>query len=250
MSNPFTDARPNLFLSAFFRSGSSHVKGTLLRLLPHYSPATTVFSAGMIGGENCDINIFGAQILFMNGEKVFHQHTHGTDGNVAMLKQYGFRPIVQFRNMLDSMVSVGELLSTGQPQGLGIYYPDNWMKMGEHTKLWWLTKNLPNWYFTFYLSWMHADIEILPIWYDIHYQDQVAGIRKILDFTGLSMLGNVSDDVIHEAAQTVDVTSRKKFGRPGRGKEILSVEMIDDIKNQAMCWGTVGAELIQELIDR
>lgn len=249
MVNVFVEARPNIFLTSFFRSGSSHIKETLLRLLPGYHSATTVMSAGSIGNDGyCPINIFAAQILFANPEQIFHQHTPGTSGNVRMLKYHKVKPIVQIRNMLDSLVSVRELLATGELQHIGIYYPEQFPRMSEQDQLWWCVKVLPTWYFTFYLSWKYADIDKLTIWYDEYYKDQVQGVRSIIEHVGLK--GDVDDETIRMASEVIDPgLSRFKFGRPGRGREILHPDMIHDIKKQALAWPE-GKELIRELMVR
>ncbi len=245
----FTDARPNIFHTAMFRSGSTHIKSTMMRLLPEYHVATSSMCAGGLGDDNLQmIDIYAAAVLFRAPETYFHQHTLGTSGNVALLKQYGLNPIVQFRNMLDSMVSLHGILNEGQ-QGLGFYIPSDWDDMSKKRQLWWLVKNISRWYFVFYLSWMEADISTLQIWYDDYYKDQVAGVRRILDHTGLSALGTVTDEAIKKASETIDIHSRFKFGRPGRGREILSEEMIADITAQALTW-TKGPEMVKELILR
>jgi hypothetical protein len=247
--NVFVEARPNIFLTSFFRSGSTHIKETLLRLLPGYHSATTVMSAGSIGNDGyCPINVFAAQILFANPAQIFHQHSPGTSGNLKMLQYHKVKPVIQMRNMLDSLVSARELLATGEPQHLGVYYPEQFPRMSEQDQLWWCVKVLPTWYFTFYLSWKYADIDKLIIWYDEYYKDQVGGVRSILDHVGLR--GDVSDEAIDMASQVMDPgLSRFKFGRPGRGREILSNEMIKDIEEQARRWPE-RPELIEQLMER
>lgn len=167
-----------------------------------------------------------------------------------MLKRYDIRPIVQMRNILDSMISVKELLATGKPQHIGIYYPERFEGLSEEQQLWWVAKAMPQWYYTFYLSWKYADIDKLIIWYDEYYKDQVAGVKSILEHTGLSEMGDTSDRELYRASQVIDpAMSRFKFGRPGRGREIFSKAMIDSIKDDAMAWPE-GKELIEQLIER
>lgn len=246
--NPFVEARPNIFLTSMFRSGSTHVRTTLERILPGYRSATTSINAGAIGDDGYpSINIFAAQLMFNNPRQIFHQHTCGTSGNVAVLKASKINPVVMMRNMLDSMVSLQELLSEGKPQGIGIYYPHQIASMSTEAQLWWVVRNLPNFYFTFYLSWKYAEIDKLTIWYDEFYKDQVRGIRDILEFTGPK--GTISDRNISMASEVITSEDRFKFGRPGRGKEILSKEMIWAIEEQASSWPERD-ELIRELMWR
>ncbi len=245
------DTRPNVFLTAFLRSGSTHVKETLLRLLPGYRPATTSYSAGAIGNDGyCKVDIQAAQMLLPMPCQVFHQHTPGTSGNVELLKHFKIKPVIQMRNMLDSIVSFRELLAAGQQQNVGIYYPDWFQGMPDLQQLWWCTKVLPTWYFTFYLSWKYADIDKHIIWYDEYFKDQVAGLKGILDHVGLSQLGSAPDDALKMVTEVIDRdVSRLNVGRPGRGREILTPAMLDDIKGQAMAWPE-GNELIEQLMVR
>ena len=245
----FLENRPNVFLTAFFRSGSTHVKATLLNLLPNYRGVTSVISTGALGNDTCAINMFAAQLLFPTPESVFHQHTLGTHGNAYILKQYNYKPIVQMRNMLDSMVSVVELLAGGENQNLGIYYPHQFAEMSKDDQLWWAVKNLPNWYFTFYLSWKYCGLDTHTVWYDIYYKDQVAGVRGILNHVGFSDLGDVDDETIRMVSERVTSGSRFKFGLPGRGRQILTAKMVRDIEMLAMSW-MEGKELIKELMER
>lgn len=246
--NPFVEARPNIFFTSMFRSGSTHVRMTLERILVGYRSATTSINAGSIGDDGYpSINIFAAQLMFNNPRQIFHQHTCGTSGNVAVLKASKMKPVIMMRNMLDSMVSLQELLSEGKPQGIGVYYPHQIAEMSTEEQLWWVVRNLPNFYFTFYLSWKYADLEKLTIWYDEYYKDQVAGIREILAFAGPK--GEISDYHIKMASETLTSEDRFKFGRPGRGRERMSEEMIEAIKDQAMAWPE-GDELVEQLMLR
>ena len=249
MLNEFTKARPNIFLTSFFRSGSTHIKESLLRILPGYRGETTVLSAGEIGNDNNGaISPFAAQLLFPKPAQIFHQHTPGTCGNAILLKMYKVRPVIQMRNMLDSMISVVELLRLGQPQHLGIYYPQNFHRWNEFDQLWWAVANLPNWYFTFYLSWKYADVDKLIIWYDEYYKDQVAGLKSIITHSQIE--GTVTDEVLKMASEVIDPKlSRFKFGRPGRGREILNGAMVEDVIDQAKLWKE-GRELIDNLVER
>ena len=247
-TNLFIQARPNIFITSFFRSGSTHVRTTLERLLPGYRSATTVISAGSIGDDGYpSINIFAAQLMFNNPRQLFHQHTCGTSGNVAVLKATKMKPVVMMRNLLDCIVSLQELLSEGKPQGIGVYYPHQIAEMSTEEQLWWVVRNLPNFFFTFYLSWKYADIEQHVIWYDEFYKDQVAGIRKIFEFTGPE--GTIKDEHIRMASETITSEDRFKFGRPGRGKERLTKEMIEAIEDQAQAWPE-GDELIEKVVWR
>ena len=241
--------RPNVFMSAMFRSGSTHIKVTLCNLL-NYRPASTVISVGDYGNDSHQINHTAAQILFPQPAQVFHQHTLGTNGTQTLLKLYGLKPVIMYRNMLDSMWSLRELIATGDRQHLGLYYPPYWRTLSQHDQLRWLAYNWSNWYFTFYITWHEAtELDIHEIWYDNFYADEVGGIRRILEHTEISRHGHVTDEVISKYIKPI-LGGRLNVGVSGRGDEIpLDVRKI--IIDQARSWGPKwDGRLIGDLIER
>ncbi len=242
--------RPNIFLSAFFRSGSTHIKITLCRLLG-YRPASAVISVGGFGNDSHQINHNAAQVLFPLAAQVFHHHTLGTCGTQTLLNLYKLKPVIMMRNVLDSMVSLRELLSTGERQHLGIFYPPWWRTMSEEEQFEWLASNVSNWYFVFYSTWnLTPDLDVHHIWYDDFYDDQVKGIRGILDHTEIGRLGHVSDETIKEFLDP-QPGGRLNVGISGRGKEQMPLSAIKIVKQQAMSWGKEwGPRMVEQLIER
>jgi hypothetical protein len=241
--------RPNIFLSAFFRSGSTHVKITLIRLLG-YRPASTVISVGNFGNDSHQINHNAAQILFPLPAQVFHQHTLGTNGTQTLCELYKLRPVIMFRNILDSMVSLRELLATGENQHLGIYYPPWFCDWTKEEQFEWIARNVTNWYCVFYLSWMQTELPVHYIHYDDFYADQVQGIRKILEHTGVDKFGHVTDEVIDQFTKPFP-GGRLNVGRSGRGKEQMPEWVIRIVREQMASWGDPWVNrMIDELIER
>ncbi len=242
--------RPNIYLSAFFRSGSTHVKITLCRLLG-YRPASAVISVGDFGNDSQQINHTAAQVLFPLPAQVFHSHTLGTCGTQTLLNLYKLNPVIMTRNILDSMVSLRELISTGERQHLGIFYPPWWRTMSEEEQFEWIASNVSNWYFVFYTTWnLTPNLNVHHIRYDDFYADQVKGIRGILDHIDIGKQGHVLDETIRKFTEP-QVGGRLKFGISGRGRKLVPLSAIKIVKQQAMSWGKEwGPRMIEQLIER
>ena len=153
------------------------------------------------------------------------------------------------RNMLDSMTSLRESLCEG-PQTIGIYVPTEFQSWEKDAQFIWLARNVSNWYFTFYISWEKACVDTHVIWYEKFYQDQVAGIREILDFTRISETGTVTDEAISTIAANKE-RGRFKFGKVGRGLTEMPQEAIDIVYSQAASWGPYWeSRMVTDLLER
>ena len=225
--------RPNIFLAAFQRTGSTHLAVTLARLL-NYNTSSTVARLAEPADDAHIINPFMAQVLFTQHGLIFHQHTLGTSDNVYLLKSYEMPPVVMMSNVLDCMVSLRESLNKG-PQKIGIYVPKCWAEMPESEQYDWLACNVAPWFFTFYVSWLSAPLDKLVVWYEDYYADQVKWVRKILDHTGLSQHGTATDETIADCARVGD-SSRFNVGISGRGVNIPE-RALDMVYKQAISWG-------------
>jgi hypothetical protein len=205
---------------------------------------------GDFGNDSHQINHTAAQILFPMPAQVFHQHTLGTNGTQTLLELYKMKPVIMTRNILDSMVSLRELISTGARQHLGIYYPPYWRELTQLEQFEWLAYNISNWYFVFYITWHTApNLDVLHIRYDDYYSDQVKGIKDILNHTEINRHGVVTDETIAKFTDPAP-GGRLKVGTSGRG-EMIPESVVQIVINHARSWGKKWSdELIRELLER
>ena len=238
--------KPNIFLAAFQRTGSTHLAISLCRLL-NYRLASTIHIYG--GDDSHGISENAARVLFPLPAQVFHQHTQATTGSIVLLDAYGLRPVVMMRSMLDSMVSLRESLNKG-PQWIGIYVPKCWDDMPEEEQYDWLARNASSWYFTFYASWASSRLDRLTLWYDEFYADQPAGIKRVLSHVGLDELGAVTDEAILKCTER-HADGRFNVGVSGRGRKTIPRSAIDAIYEQANSWGPEWYDMfVRDLIER
>jgi hypothetical protein len=229
--------RPNILVCAAPKSGSSHIKLSLQKLLG-YRSAYAVSDNVLYSSA--------AQIVFHYDEQILHHHIEATPCNSAILKRYEdeVKVILTLRNVMDSVVSLVDYLdwaTTVPPSQLNP--TSDWATLEWDQKVRWAVYNSVPWYFKFYVAWRASDVKHLEVWYEDFFKEQVTGIRTILDYVGIDQT-NIRDVDIE------DVTRRKdgKFnvGRSGRGKEKIPWDLQCVIHDSAESWGSYWGNQIKE----
>ena len=229
--------RPNILVCAAPKTGSSHIKLSLQKLL-NYRSAYAVSDNALYNSA--------AQIVFHFDEQILHHHIEATPCNVAILNRYSdnVKVVLTLRNVLDCLVSLKDYLEWPR-----VIAPDpgagaDWDGLSDEQKYRWVAYNSTPWYFKFWVMWQSCDVPRIEVWYEDFFEDQVAGVRRILDWVGIEE--EYSDE------QILSVTNRKegKFnvGRSGRGREILSQELIDVVYAHADSWGPYWGNRIKEAL--
>jgi len=222
-----TTGGPNIFVAAFWRSGSMHIANTLAKILG-WRKVTTVGFHGE-GLEEQNVQPLNAFILLPYGQQVLHQHTKGTPANVQMLQGFNTKIIVCTRNLMDSLVSLKEWSTEGVLPGLQV--PNNWAKWEDSDQYDWLIRNAVPWYLSFYYSWHTAEIDTLWIDYEKFYSNQVGNFKGILkEFE----LGPYDDEHITDCASKI---TNLRTGKSGRGFSLLSPSNRAAINEQIDAWG-------------
>ncbi len=235
----------SVFLAASMKSGSTHVKNTLHRM--GLRPASV--HAGVAGcvNEDSSVDMSLAAALFPMGGFVFQHHMRAIGSNVAILDMFNVKPIVMVRNVFDSVVSWKESMDKDVLDGKGNYnshssvYGAEWNTMNEHEKYQWIVFNVVPWYFSFYLSWKNAQIDTHFVWYETYYQDQVTGLKKILEHSEIDEGG--SNGYLDSITSAFD--GKFNVGKVGRGA-LLSREHRNLIRTQAQSWGPREGLLLEE----
>jgi len=227
----------NIFLAAATRSGSTHIKNCFVLL--GWRAATTHICLDEHFNEEHMVDAKIATALFPMGGFVFQQHTRAIGRNVEILREYGVKPVVTYRNVLDSLVSLKD--STGKDPRKGytflpLHLPDL-DQMSEDDKLWWLAYNMIPWWYSFYVSWRQADIDKLFIRYDEFYDNQTAGLAQILEFTGNPIPEDGKLDLV-----SLHKGGKFNVGISGRGWD-LPPGIIDLAYSQAKAWGPWREEI-------
>ncbi len=256
--------RPNILIDAAPKSGSSHIKLTLQRLLGYRDM--------FISNDNV-INASAVQILVGSfGEQIAHHHIIPSPCNASIMKRYSdeLKVVVTQRNLLDLIVSLKNYLEDANVRDAwdsrGVEARkktisnrrthqetpfhttgDDWAGLDDDVQYNWIIRNSVPWYLSFFVSWAASEVPHLDVWYEEFFNDKVAGVEAILDFVGVEP-GLYSKDKISEVASHRDGKFNK--GRSGRGREVLPQEMIDIVYDQADSWGPYwGRRIKEELLD-
>ncbi len=202
-----------------------------------YRRVSVIAKGGSIGDEGHRIDPSTADALFPLGGFMFQCHAKASPGNLPILQRHNIRPIIVTRNIFDSLVSVQKRFDEATETGWLGNPMQGWKALPDRQKWRWLAYNVSPWMISFYVSWFKADIEKLFVSYEDHFRDQVSGIRRILDHTGISELGSVSDEDIKSVTGRMD-GNFSGSGISGRGKREVPAEWQDMIRDQARAWGS------------
>jgi hypothetical protein len=235
-------ALPTAFLAAAMRSGSTHIKNCFLRI--GFRPSSTHITFGDHVNEEHMVDGRSAALLFPLGGFVFQQHVRAIGRNVPLLKEFGVRPIVLYRNVLDSIVSWKESADRDTARGYKqashspTYMPD-WPTLSDRDKLLWITYNIVPWYYSFYVSWREADIESLFVNYDDFFRCQWKEFGQMTRHLGLDL----KDIDLKGAVGGRD--GKFNVGVSGRG-DSLPDEVINIADRQASSWGVSWQHRLEE----
>lgn len=231
----------NIFVSAFMRSGSSHIVRSLARLLDHRVSTPQVGFAGEAGTDEHIINYNVLNILHLEGDYVLHHHAKATGNNLRILQTYGYRPVVVLRNVFDSLVSVYEQMEVSPHMTVpGVFRPP-WEHMADHERWQWMAENMIPWYYSFFASWNAADIPKHFIYYEDYYKDQLKGMKAMLDFLEVPDALYPSNKEIEDAVRRKD--ARFNFGTSGRGQLGVPNNIKKLAVRMAHSWGPFGKEI-------
>lgn len=225
------------------RSGSSHLVRSLGKLFDHRVTTPQIGFAGRAGTDEHIVNYAVLAVQYTEGRYIYHQHCKATGNNLHILKAHGFTPIVLMRNLYDSLVSVFDQMPASPHMTMPGAFRPPWEGMSEEQQWSWIAYNAIPWYLNFYASWMAADIPKHVIYYDTFYQDQVAGIRGILNF--LNVEGNLSDEKIAEVVNLKDNSFH--VGVSGRGKHIPDF-VTNVAEQQVRAWGALSEDMRRDLL--
>lgn len=226
---------PNVFVTAMFRSGSTHISRGLSDML-RFRPASI---AGM-HGEGSDqhvMNMYTAAVLMPYGYQVFHQHTWGTNRTVGIMRDMRIRPIICTRNILDTVVSLKERIDHLYPNCVipGIQLPlwdETW---DDDDKYFWLVYHAVPWQLQFLSSWSHNFVPKHIVTFDEHFKNQRKSFRAMLDFLERDLSPTVSNDTIDKFAAHKQLTNFNK-GVSGRGGKLVPRKLQDVVLDMAHSW--------------
>ena len=175
----------NIFITAQLRSGSSHVAETLSRLTGNTIGYLTPQFSGTRANDEQSISHSDIQMMTHQGKWVFHGHFKGGQNHRYLLRAFKLKPIVLFRNIPDSLVSVKEQLDVGA-QFPCFTKPEKWDSFSESTKWHWIMTYIASWFLDFQRSWMNHP-EALLIYYEDIFTNPYEIYQSIFQHLGMEV---------------------------------------------------------------
>lgn len=219
----------HLVIACFTRSGSTYMRKALSEI------------TGFRGRNACEAyddneqELCAYKLRRLRQRSVIQQHFRATKYNVGLLKQYGIRPIVNYRNIFDCIVSLHDYYRNKDFRGAnGHIHPEYW-NLGFDERIDLLIKIQLPWYFNFFMSWRDAakEIETFTMTYERFFADRIGALRQMLDFYGLSAPASRIEEAL-ERLKTADTLLNK--GRSGRGEEMLKDRHKAAVYEMAQSW--------------
>lgn len=230
-------AQPNILIACAPKSASTFLHSALIRSLglpPACLFASTLdWNSAAIHGsalreqEPDELSLIRNGL---NGRGYIAQHHSRCSPYLGMLlKTYKIRPIVTYRNLLDTMVSIDDMVMEwrSRPGTLDHGYfsdalPANFERRDRADRLMILADRLTAWFVQFYISWKKCEAAgyVNPLW--ISYEQDFLGDKAALAARIAAFAGIGDADII--AAALADKSDGKvrrvNKGIAGRGRDL------------------------------
>lgn len=233
--------KPFLLITSMPKTGSTF----LLDLL---SSAFNLRRLTLIGAHRSEHNLdWLAAVYGSRFSTVSRVHSRATYENMQLISKYSIRTVVLVRNIFDVVVSLRDHLERESLVTPMTYFDSNLLTMSIEEQLDAIIDLFVPWNLSFYASWyeMAGCVNIDPIW--ITYESLSMDKHKTI----LDIASHFSIDVSTEKVNnTVKSSQRKKKslrfnkGISGRGKDILTQQQIQRVKNFANHYPSIDFSLI------
>lgn len=235
----------DIMVVSSYRSGSNHISDSLANLIG----ATRTFLSGTREGwcgDNQRIDLAAANALWQRLHGIVYlQHIFATEHNLGVIRALDPSPfvIVAQRRLIPSLHSLrgyaDRMIEDGRAKSIPNLPPD-WGDLNNYSKWMWIAYTTIPWYYQFYVSWNRAEYPVHFVWYKEHFRDQIASVKKMLQFLGVPD-GTFSDEQIkasffHKNSNFTDV--KPKFDIPQ--------EVYDLAYDQSYSWGEHWGSKIRE----
>lgn len=195
--------QPNILLACAPKSASTFIQSTLCHVsgLPNVTLNATTERPGTASVLGIDLREQELDELALirhglNGSGyVAQHHVRATPYLCAQLDRFRIRPIVSYRNVFDSLVSLDDMLMAARREAgnANLYFndamPSDYTAMEREERLLLLAGRMAAWYLQFYLSWRRVERAglVTPLWisYEADFLGDKDGLaRRLSAFLG------------------------------------------------------------------
>jgi hypothetical protein len=226
------DRKTHILIACFPKSGSTYLVASLTEITGFKRAGF----ADLAGNSALDIEQAKME-KYRRFNTVTRQHVKGTASNIALLKEYGVKPVVLTRDIFDVVLSLHDHIEREKFRTTG-YIHREYFQMSKEDKMMYLIRIHLPWYFNFLISWREASDEIDVLWitYEELFSDQRKTISKILDFYSLT----VRQDEVHSGLEKIkSENTRFNVGKSGRGRDLPDTHK-QAIRGLAKSWKVDG----------
>jgi hypothetical protein len=214
----------HILIACMPKSASTYLCG-IISVLPEMSQAILTAGHHRREQELCPMQC----ALKHDMNYVAAHHVRYSRATQDLLTSYNIFPVVLVRNILDCLVSMREHLvreSLDIPQA---YVPRNFHELTARRQYDFIVEFIVPWYASFFASWCEYDGPVVHLAYEQLIQDFPAAVARILETVSLTTSRKEIEIAI---AKVNPKETRFNVGRVGRGKEELTEDQMEKIRQQ------------------
>jgi hypothetical protein len=218
--------RKHILIACFPKSGSTYLSKVLQELTgyPKWYAADP--------GAQKEQDLSERRLHRPRRASVIQQHMKATHSNLELLEWYRMRPIVQTRNLFDTVASLHDHFEAHRASLSSGYISEDYLRMPWQERVDYLIHLHLPWYFNFLLSWREAAerLDICAVTYEEFFANQERELSRIADFYGIRASG---DQIATAMSRAAACDTRFNVGISGRGAEMLTEDHKRDIYRMA-----------------
>ena len=232
----------NILVCSMYKSGSNHIADSLANLLGCHRTFLSAPGEGYAqDAQRLDPISMAALFNRLDG-MVYLQHILGTRANVSLIKYFGAYTIVTMRKLFPALHSLRRyeelLIKDGRKDDK--YINKDWPNWSDEDKWRWLAYNAIPWYYQHYVSWGSADIPKHIVWFEKHFENQVASAERMCDFLGVTAkYSDIEKAFLHKNSNYT--SDRTEYPMPDFVRDIAY--------DQARGWGLWETPIRRQLLD-
>jgi hypothetical protein len=165
-----------------------------------------------------------------------HTHTKASEATIGFVKGYNVKVIMPIRNLLDTLTSAHDHLTTLGPRLPCGFISSTFKSLTPDEQRTVVINIMVPWYVSFYASWAYAiaehGIKVHFVDYDAMLRDARKELVSALSFIGVKRTDRVIDRAVDEAATK---PTRFNKGVTGRGETHFSITEIQKIDEIVQC---------------
>jgi hypothetical protein len=172
------------------------------------------------------------------------QHTRATEPNLALMREFGIRPVVLVRDLGDAIVSLRDHLERESRQTPVISVAEDFFSRPQVAQFDHLIDVAAPWYLDFYAGWQAVTDGSAPLWltYEKLMADKASALAAILDYYNIETTSETLTAAVGGADGAAG--TRRNVGGSGRGADLLNADQRARLRNLGRHYSDLDLGLI------